>query len=315
MDSGVLPRSSSALEEKTWTGELGSLATKKTGEDTARGRVPSCEGNMTTLSCRVASTQRQLDDALRIRWAVFGKELGLLGSTAATTLREVNGFDTLETTTHVIVYADETPVATSRLLLPNSEVAHATGGNLGIELEQKLDLSDVGRPGLVFAESTRFCILKEWRHSEALVWLQAGLYSESRQRGVTHWIASANMETDSAEDARLIRQMAMRQGLVSQRWCARAHAPAEPPATPSAPRFTPSERARARQGQFDGLRMPRVLSFFAYKMGARFIAEPLYDAGFHRFSLPLVAALDELPARTLARFASLGSGSSLHARV
>jgi putative hemolysin len=270
---------------------------------------------MTTLSCRVATTQRQLDDALRIRWAVFGTELGLLGSTAATTLREVNGFDTLETTVHLVIYANDTPVATSRLLLPNSEVARATGGSLGIELEQKLDLSGVGGPGLMFAESTRFCVLKEWRHSEALVWLQAGLYAESRQRGVTHWIASANMETDSAEDARLIHQMAMRQGLVSQRWRARAHAPPEPPATPSAPRFTPSERDHARQGHFHGLRMPRVLSFFAYKMGARFIAEPLYDTGFRRFSLPLVAALDEVPAKTLACFAPLSSDISPHAPV
>lgn len=269
---------------------------------------------MTTLSCRVATTQRQLDDALRLRWAVFGKEMGLLSSKATPTLREVNGFDTLETTVHLIVYADDTPVATSRLLLPNPEVACATGGNLGIELEQKLDLSGVGMPGLVFAESTRFCVLKEWRHSEALVWLQAGLYAESRQRGVTHWIASANMETDSEEDARIIHQMAMRQGLVSQRWRARAHAPAEPPATPDAPRFNPSERERARQGNFSGLRMPRVLSLFAHKMGARFIAEPLYDTGFHRYSLPLVAALDEVPNTTLACFASLGSGNSRRAR-
>ena len=270
---------------------------------------------MTTLSCRVATSQRQLDDALRIRAAVFGTELGLLGGTAATTLREVNGFDTLETTVHLVVYADDTPVATARLLLPNPEVARATGGHLGIELEQKLELSGVGGPGLVFAESTRFCILKPWRHSEALVWLQAGLFTESRRRGITHWIASANMETDSEEDAHLIFQVAAHQGLVSQRWRARAHAPPEPPATPSAPRFTPLERARARQGQFHGLRMPRVLSFFAYKMGARFIAEPLYDTGFHRFSLPLVAALDEVPARTLACFASLGRAISRHAQV
>ncbi|HYO53289.1 MAG TPA: GNAT family N-acetyltransferase, partial [Archangium sp.] len=75
------------------------------------------------------------------------------------------------------------------------------------------------------------------------------------------------------------------------------------------------ERARARQGQLDGLRMPRVLSFFAYKMGARFIAEPLYDTEFHRFSLPLVAALDEIPASTLARFDALGRGTSRRAQA
>lgn len=270
---------------------------------------------MTTLSCRVATTQRQLDDALRVRAAVFGAELGLLGNTATITRREVNGFDTLDTTVHLVVYADGTPVATSRLLLPNPEVALVTGGRLGIDLERKLDLSGIGGPGLVFAESTRFCILKPWRHSEALVWLQAGLYAESRNRGVTHWIASANMETDCAEDARLIFHVAAYQGLVSQRWRARALAPPVSPAVPSAPHFTASERARARQGQLEGLRMPRVLSFFAHKMGARFIAEPLYDEGFRRFSLPLVAALDEVPASTLTRFDTLGRGTSRRARA
>ena len=59
---------------------------------------------------------------------------------------------------------------------------------------------------------------------------------------------------------------------------------------------------RAQVKLIDGLRLPRVLALFARKMGARFIAEPLYDAGFRRFSLPLVAALDEIPARTLSLF-------------
>src|SRR5687767_11571686 len=70
------------LGEKTRPGELGPLATKRQMR-TRRGAVSlHVRESMTTLSCRVATTQRQLDDALRIRWPVFGKELGLLGSTA-----------------------------------------------------------------------------------------------------------------------------------------------------------------------------------------------------------------------------------------
>ncbi|WNG27804.1 GNAT family N-acetyltransferase [Cystobacter fuscus] len=260
---------------------------------------------MTPLSCRVATTQRQLDDALRIRWAVFGAELGLLGSAIPPAPREVNCFDTLETTVHLIVYAGDEPVATSRLLLPNPEVARAMGGRLGIDLERKLDLSAMGGPGLLFAETTRLCILKSWRNSEAILWLQAGLYRESRRRGVTHWIASANMETDEAEDARIAAQVARQQGLMSPRWRAQALAPPSPPAVANTPLYTDLERERARRGQLEGLRLPRVLSFFARKMGARFIADPLYDSGFQRFSLPLVAALDEIPARTLAHLESL----------
>ncbi|MDC0713602.1 GNAT family N-acetyltransferase [Stigmatella sp. ncwal1] len=257
---------------------------------------------MKALCCRVATTLSQLDDALRIRFSVFGSELGLLPGPPPQAPREVNCFDTLETTVHLIVYAGDVPVATSRLLLPNAEVAHATNGRLGIDLEQKLDLSGVEGPGLVFAETTRYCVLREWRHSEVLVHLQAGLYRESRRRGVTHWIASANTETDSAEDARLAFQLARHQGLVSQRWQVQAHKPSPLPEVPSAPHYTPTQRALAQQGQLAGLRMPRTLSLFARKMGARFIAEPLYDAGFRRFSMPLIAALEDIPPSTLALF-------------
>ena len=257
---------------------------------------------MTILSCRIAATQRQLDDALRIRWEVFGQELGLLDGVHMKVPREVNGFDTLETTVHLVVYADDVPVATSRMLLPNAEVARRAGGRLGLELEQKVDLAGVDGACGLFAETTRYCVLKAWRTPETLLRLQAGLYQESRRRGVTHWIAAANTETDSAEDVRILYQVAHHQGLLSERWrvCPRA-SPASP-AEPCARLYTPEERERARQGRLDGLRLPRVLALFARKMGARFIAEPLYDAGFRRFSLPLVAALDEIPARTLSLF-------------
>jgi len=254
------------------------------------------------LSCLVATTQRQLDDALRVRWAVFGEELRLLVGPLPPVPREVDCFDTLSTTVHLVVYAGARPVATTRLLLPNPEVTHLTGRRLGIALEQKLDLSGVEGPGLSLAESTRFCILKEWRHSEVLVRLQSGLYQESRRLGVSHWIASANTETDSAEDAALLFQVASFQGLVSPRWRVRTLASHAPPELPSAPLYTPLERARASQGQLAGLRLPRTLALFARKMGARFMGTPLYDAGFRRFSLPLIAALDEIPASTLALF-------------
>ncbi|WP_224242292.1 GNAT family N-acetyltransferase [Hyalangium gracile] len=264
---------------------------------------------MTPVYCLVATTQRQLDDALRVRWAVFGEELRLIDGPLPAAPREVDCFDTLDTTVHLVVYAGSRPVATSRLLLPSPEVAQSTGAPLGIALEQKLDLSGVGGPGIQLAESTRFCILKEWRHSEALVHLQAGLYQESRRLGVTHWIASANTETDSAEDASLVFQLAAHKKWVSERWKVQPREHPAPPASPSAELYSPSARARARAGQLDGLRMPRPLALFAHRMGARFIGEPHYDSHFRRFSMPLIAALDEIPANTLALFDALEAGA------
>ncbi|ATB46594.1 GNAT family N-acyltransferase [Corallococcus macrosporus] len=260
---------------------------------------------MTSMHCRVATTQRELDDAVRVRWAVFGGELGLMTGEMSPSRREVSCFDTLDTTVHLIVYADAAPVATSRLLLPNPEVAEAMGGRLGLELEQKLDLSDVVRPGLVLAETSRFCVLGGWRHTEAVTRLHAGIYAESRRRGVTHWIASANLDTDSREDALLSCQVAAYRGWMSPRWRVDVPEPVEAPVIPSSPYYTPLERQRAEQGLLDGLRVPRAPTLFARKMGARFISEPLYDASFRRFTLPLIAALDEIPRGTLARFNAL----------
>ncbi|MCP3139292.1 N-acyl amino acid synthase FeeM domain-containing protein [Pyxidicoccus xibeiensis] len=259
---------------------------------------------MTTVRCVIASNQRQLDDALRVRWAVFGAELGLLGAPPPAP-RDVSCFDTLETTLHFIVYADDKAVATSRLLLPNTEVARTAGLRLGIELEQKLDLGSVDEPGMRLAETTRYCVMSGWRGSEVLLRLQAEMYRASREHGVTHWIASANTETDSSIDALIAFQVAARMKCVSPRWKVTPHESSQPPETPEAPLYTPEERLRACQGHFDGLRLPRTLSLFAKKLGARFIGEPIYDARFHRYSTPLVAALDAIPSNTLAWFDSL----------
>jgi hypothetical protein len=263
---------------------------------------------MTSLYCLVASTQRQIDDALRVRWSVFGEELRLIGGPGPAAPREVNCFDTLETTIHIVVYAGTRPVATARLLLPNSEVARSTHGHLGIDMEQKFDLSCVDGPAMRLAESTRFCVVKDYRRSDVLVWLQSSLYQESRRRGVTHWIASANTETDSAEDAKLLFQVADHKSLVHPRWRVQAREHAQPPSEPRAPLYTPAERERARLGWLDSLRLPRTLGLFAHKMGARFLGEPIYDTHFRRYSMPLIAALDDVPASTLALFDAMESG-------
>ncbi|WP_284668628.1 GNAT family N-acetyltransferase [Myxococcus sp. SDU36] len=254
-----------------------------------------------------------MDDALRVRWAVFGGELELIPGRAPPTRREVNGFDTLRTTTHLVVYVEQEPVATVRILLPNAEVASVTGGVLGVEMEQRLDLSGLGGPGRVVAEASRFCVRRPWRHSEAVVLLQAAFYAESRRRGVTDWLAAANLETDSEEDARLIQKAFAHHGWLSPRWRMRTPGASVTPVVSNMPFYSAEEKARAREGRWETLRLPRSPVLVARRMGARFISEPLYDAGFRRFTLPLIAALDDIPTRTLARFAALmPEGSTYH---
>ncbi len=262
---------------------------------------------MSCMSYRVATTQRELDDALRVRWAVFGGELQLMAGRPPPTQREVNGFDTLATTVHVVVYDADEPVATVRLLLPNADVARASGGVLGVELEQRLDLSGLAGPGQVVAEAARFCVRRQWRHSDAVIRLQAGFYAESRRRGVTHWLAAANLETDSEEDARLIQEAVAYRGWLSPYWRPRTVEASSGPSFPSTPFYAPEERAWAVAGQWERVRLPRAPALVARRMGARFISEPLYDPGFRRFTLPLIAAVDDIPTGTLNRFAALNA--------
>ena len=266
---------------------------------------------MTSIHWRwsVAATRRELDDVASIRWAVFGGEMGLLSEESAVSRREMTCIDTLDTTVHVLVHADGAPVATMRVALPNAEVAASLGGAVGLEMARRVDLSGLLHPGRVLAEPSRFCVLPAWRRTEAVTWLQAGMYAESRRLGVTHWIASANLETDSPEDALLSWWVAASRGWLSPCWRVGVPDPRQTPAKSLNPFYTPEERARARQGRLDGLRVPRSPSLFARTMGARFISEPLYDAYFQWFTLPLVMALEEIPADSLARFHALENGA------
>ena len=241
----------------------------------------------------IARTRAQLDDALRVRFKVFGEEMGLLGAQSPLVPREINAFDTLSTTTHFIAYAGAEPIATVRLLLPNPEVARETGDRFGIDLESKFDLSPLFAPGVVLAETTRFCVRREWRGSGVVMQLYEQMREESLRQGVTHWVASANTETDSMEDAVLIHKVAQHLGLVRHPCRVSPKIKAPPPAVPSAPYYTPEERRRGHGGDFTGLRLPRTLSLFAYGMGARFTGEPIYDPHFRRFSIPLLVSLGE----------------------
>jgi putative hemolysin len=164
---------------------------------------------MGSIQCRIAETRREIDDALRVRWAVFGEELDLLAARPPAP-REVDAFDTLETTLHFVAYDEGLPIATARLLLPSPEVALARGGRLGLDLETKFDLRELCAPGLALAETTRVCILAPYRSSGAADALGAAMRRESLERGVTHWVAAANAETDAPEDALLILDVAAR---------------------------------------------------------------------------------------------------------
>lgn len=247
------------------------------------------------LSCVLASTQRELDDAAQLRWKVFGAEQEFIPASEALAGRELNGFDTLRTTRHFVVYDGSAPVAAARLLLPNPEVARLASHRVGLDVERKFDLGPLVEEGLSLAETTRFCVTPSHRGSRAFLLLVQALHEESRTAGVTHWIAAANTETDSLEDARLIVRLAQEKGLVDARFHLPPRGAAFVRTAPRHPFFTDAQRRRAASDDFTGLALPKTLGLYTRKVGARVIGSPTRDPYFRMCSVPILVALNDLP--------------------
>lgn len=245
---------------------------------------------MVYIKCHIAKTRRQIDDALRVRFQVFAEELGYLDPSRPFVPREVDPFDTLETTVHIVAFAGGEPAGVVRLLAPNSEVAQNSGAFFGIDLESKFDLSPLAERGLRLVETTRYCVISKHRGRGVAAALHAAAVDLSRRMGITHWIACANTETDSLEDAHVMREVAARLGFEHRDIHIEPRAPA--PASIAVRRafYTPLERRRADSGV---LPLPRTLELYARRMAARFIGPPIYDAVFRMCSMPLLIAVDE----------------------
>jgi hypothetical protein len=235
-------------------------------------------------------------DAQRVRWKVYGEEEALLPASMGVGGREIDAHDDRETTTHFLVYAGQEPVGTVRLLEPSAVVERTQGGPLGLELESKFNLGTLSAPGTVPAEVTRYCVLRRYRRTGVTTALLAGLLSESARRGITHWVAGANMETDFAEEAVIADLLVHQKKLVSGRFRAEPHADELPPTLRKRPYYTQEQRLRALQGELAGLKLPSTLSLFATRMSARYIGPPAYDTYFNVFALPLVTTLEDIRA-------------------
>ncbi|MFT3772751.1 MAG: GNAT family N-acetyltransferase [Minicystis sp.] len=248
---------------------------------------------MQTFQAIVARTPQEIRDAQRVRWAVYGEEERLLSRERRFEGREIDARDEQETTSHLLVYAGGEAVGTVRLLRPSAE---RESGCLGLDLEAKWDLGALAAPGIAPAEVTRYCVLRQHRHTGVTTALFAGLYAESVRRGITHWVAGANMETDLPEDAAVAYRVAQEKGFCSARFAASPRV-AEVPRTPRRRAcYTEEQRRQAAGGDLTGIALPRTLALFASRMGARFIGPPVYDTGFDVFALPLVATLADLAA-------------------
>jgi len=254
----------------------------------------------------VAGAEPEVADAQRVRFRVYCEEERLLPPELAKDGRERDARDTADTTTHLLVYADNEPVGTVRLC-----ASRAVTPPFGLELEARFRLQGFDAPGIRLAEVTRYCVVRRMRGTRVTPALFAALRRESLKLGVTHWVAAANMETDRAEDAAITHRLLQGHGLMSRDFLA---SPRATSVAGSGTRctFTPEERRCADRGELSALRLPKTLSLFAQRLGARCLGPPAYDACFNVFAAPLVVDVASLGARSAlaSDLAGLTAGSA-----
>jgi len=233
----------------------------------------------------VARSERELADAQRVRARVYCEEERLLSPEVAPDGRERDDRDYADSTLHLLMYSDAEPVGTVRLS-PATAFPDAASAGFGFDLETTFALHGFDLKAMRLAEITRYCVVRKMRGTRVAPALFAALQIYSMRLGITHWVAAANMETDCAEDAAIAHRVIQAKQLVSPDFAASARAGLGP-ATARRFVYTPEERLLARHGQLSSLKLPRILSLFAGKLGARYLGSPGYDAHFGVFAMPL----------------------------
>jgi hypothetical protein len=247
---------------------------------------------MSALDCRVVRDARDIADAQRLRWRVYGEEECLLPRSACTRGRDIDPRDDDPDTIHLMVRADGEPVGSVRLLPARPAANDNMGHRLGLPLESTFAFS-LPAVSIVAAEVTRYCVLRCPRGTGVAAALFRELRAESDRRGITHWFAAANMQTDHPEEADLAYRLVRARRLLDDEF---RSVPRQPPPGQTRRRrrcYSEAQLRRAEGGELSGLPIPRTVALFALGMGARYLGRPGYDVRHDVFSLPLVCRVKQ----------------------
>lgn len=251
---------------------------------------------------RVASarTVAELDAAGRVRWQVYSEAMHL-APTLLPALREINGFDVLETTDNFICYRGEEAIGTLRLLRPNPSIAQSQGLALGLPLELQCRFDGLPARSCI-AELGRGAILRKHRGSAAIGRLYRAAFEASRRAGITHWIGLSLTETDVLEDARIMVAILRSRGCTSAQPCLHERDASAQGYQPWRPFYSEEDRQRAADGELDRLPLPATVRF-KLGIGIRFVGAPIFDHVFKEYMLPAFLALDDFESSAfLKRF-------------
>jgi L-ornithine Nalpha-acyltransferase len=253
---------------------------------------------MPSLELSVGRDERQIRDALELRYRVYGDE-GLIGDDHPDG-RAGTAADFSARTTHLLVHDGREPVGTLRLTGAR-RTREPDSSELGFEIEASFALGGFADPAITPAEVTRFCVLRRCRGSRVTAMLYAGLLEECARLGLSHLVASANMETDSAEDAALAYRAIEARCLLDSRFRAVPKTSVLPPPEPRRTLYGREQRASSLRDDAARIKLPRALSLFATSMHARYIGPPNYEPRFNVFALPLVAEVATMRRRHTTR--------------
>lgn len=253
-----------------------------------------------TSSYRVAraSTISELEDAARVRWTVFSEAMRLEPGFLPA-LREVNGFDVLDTTENFVCYREQDLAGTIRLLRPNQKLAGIHGVALGLPLEIQYRVEGLPEHASI-AELGRAAIMPAHRGTPAIGKLYKAAYEASRRNGVTHWLAVSLTETDSLEDTLIVSAMLRERGRTAPEPRLLPRMPMPDDYGPTRPLYTAEERRRAAQGDYNGLALPHTVRFLL-GIGLTFVGEPVFETAFKEYVLPVLLPLDAFASSVFGR--------------
>ncbi len=233
-----------------------------------------------SLCCELAKTQAELEEAQRIRFKVFGEEMGAKLPSAATGL-DIDRFDMF--CDHLLVrdQMNNKVVGTYRILPP--EQAKKSGGYYS---ETEFDMSSLQHLRARMAEVGRSCIDADYRDGATITQLWAGLAEYIMKNGHEYLIgcASVSMNDGGHYAASVFNKVY------------KLHA------APDEYRVTPHHRlpVESLNGNLDVIIPPLIKGYL--RMGAYIAGEPAWDPEFNCADLFILLPVSRINARYARHF-------------
>jgi putative hemolysin len=235
------------------------------------------------LGIALASDAREVEEAQRLRYRVFGEEMGARLDAARCIDRDA--FDAY--CEHLLVRDLDSAevVGTYRMLPPDA--ARAAGSYYS---EQEFDISRIAhlRDGLV--EIGRSCVHPDYRNGAVILLLWSALLRYMMQRRHTHLFGCASISmADGGHDA----------ALLWRRIESRHLAPAEYRVFPHC--RLPVEKLEAGQSARRAPGMPPLIRGYL-NAGAQVCGEPAWDPDFNTADIPVLLSINDMNIRHQKHF-------------